>query len=198
MPGRAVIRRPVTVSVPAPRTWSPMTRPQTSIRLVTHDDAPALAALLCRDAKAFAPWDPARPPEYYTADGQLRLIERQLIQHADGERWPGVIVADSEVIGRVSVQDILRAAWRRASLGYWVATTHQGEGHASRAVDLVTRLMVGDLGLRRAEAATQLNNIPSQRVLRRNGFTPFGIAREYIFVGGEWRDEILWERILDR
>jgi ribosomal-protein-alanine N-acetyltransferase len=35
-------------------------------------------------------------------------------------------------------------------------------------------------------------------VLRRNGFLPFGVARSRIFTAGQWRDEILWERLLDQ
>lgn len=56
--------------------------------------------------------------------------------------------------------------------------------------------MTDDLGLHRAEASTNLENLPSQRVLRRNGFTPYGVAHSAIFLDGSWRDGLLWERIL--
>ncbi len=56
--------------------------------------------------------------------------------------------------------------------------------------------MIRELGLHRAEATTQIENIASQNVLRKNGFVPIGIAHEHIFTGGAWHDEIFWERIL--
>lgn len=53
------------------------------------------------------------------------------------------------------------------------------------------------LGLHRAEATTQVGNVRSNRALERNGFTRIGLAHEYIFINGAWRDEVLWERLLD-
>jgi ribosomal-protein-alanine N-acetyltransferase len=174
-----------------------MNSPVTGIRLITPDDAEALTAHLRRDAAATAPWDPARSPDYYTLDGQRRHIERMLLKHASGESWPAVVLADGEVIGQITVQEILQRAWRKASIGYWIGTPHQGRGHATRAVDLVIRLMTGQLGLHRAEAFTRIENTASQNVLRRNRFLPIGIARERIFTEGAWHDEIWWERLLD-
>jgi ribosomal-protein-alanine N-acetyltransferase len=57
--------------------------------------------------------------------------------------------------------------------------------------------MISDFGLHRAEAFTQVENIASQNVLRKNGFLPIGTVHAYIFTGGAWHDEIFWERILD-
>lgn len=147
--------------------------------------------------KAFERWEPEQPGEFYTAEGQLRRIERMLEKHNNGERWPGVILADGVVIGQITVSTIIRGSFQKGHIGYWVGTEFQGKGHATRAVDLTIKVMADELGLRRAEAETQLENLPSQRVLRRNGFTPYGIAHSHIFVNGEWRDEVLWERLLD-
>jgi ribosomal-protein-alanine N-acetyltransferase len=58
--------------------------------------------------------------------------------------------------------------------------------------------MRNDLGLRRAEPHTQIENTASHSVLRSNGFVPWGIAHSHIFIDGEWRDEIFWERPLDQ
>lgn len=152
-----------------------MNTPRTSIRLIAPDDAEALAAHLARDAEAFARWDPEREPEFYTADGQRRRIEDILKRHDNGEVWPGVILADGIVIGRVTVQNILRRAWQKAELGYWIAYPHQGQGHATHAVSLAILLMTTELALHRAEAFTDVDNVGSHHVLRNNGFTPCGI-----------------------
>ena len=174
-----------------------MNAPRTSIRLIEPDDAEALAAYLGRDAEAFARWDPERLPEWYTPAGQRNRIEAMLMRHHNGEVWPGVVLADDVVIGQVTAQNILRRAWRKAELGYWIAYPHQGQGHATRAVRLAVGMMTTELGLHRAEALTQMENLGSQRVLRNNGFLPCGIFRSRIFTAGAWRDEILWERLLD-
>lgn len=174
-----------------------MNTPQTTIRLLEPDDAGVLAAYYARDAEAFARWDPEWPPDYYTEAGQRARIERTLTQHSKGGNWPAAILADGVVIGRVTVQDIVRRAWRKAGLGYWIAYPYQGQGHATRAVGLAVQLMTNELGLHRAEAITQMDNLGSQHVLRSNGFVPYGVARSRIFTVGKWHDEIVWERVLD-
>jgi [ribosomal protein S5]-alanine N-acetyltransferase len=174
-----------------------MNTPRTTIRLVELDDAEALAAHLRRDAEAFARWDPERPPEWYAPAEQRGRIESMLTRHQNGEVWPGVVLADDVVIGQVTVQNILRRAWRKAELGYWIGYPYQGRGHATRAVSLAVEMMTTELELHRAEAITQMDNLGSQHVLRNNGFLPCGVLRSRIFTAGAWRDEILWERLLD-
>ena len=47
------------------------------------------------------------------------------------------------------------------------------------------------------EAGTLVDNHASQRVLEKNGFERFGLARKLLKINGEWRDHILFERIAD-
>jgi [ribosomal protein S5]-alanine N-acetyltransferase len=169
----------------------------TSIRLVEAGDAEALTTHLARDADAFERWEPFRPAEFFTRAGQQRRIGRLLEQHRLGGIWPGVILAGDELIGQVTVQNIEYGPVRGASLGYWVATTQQGRGHATRAVALALDLMTRQLRLHRATANTQLDNVGSQHVLRNNGFSAFGVAHSHILLGGLWRDAIMWERLLE-
>jgi ribosomal-protein-alanine N-acetyltransferase len=112
------------------------------------------------------------------------------------ERWPWVILAGDAVVGQVTLSTIVQGAFRKGFLGYWVATTSQGQGHASRAVRQVVDVMRDELGMHRAEAHTQLENLASQRVLRSSGFTPWGVAHAHIYVAGAWRDEVFWELTL--
>jgi ribosomal-protein-alanine N-acetyltransferase len=133
-----------------------MTTVRTSIRLVEPDDAEALAAHLGRDAEAFARWDPERPTEFYTPAEQRNRIERMIARHHNGEVWPGVVLADDAVIGQVTVQNILRSAWRKAELGYWIAYQYQGQGHATRAVGLAVKMMTTELELHRAALSVRL------------------------------------------
>ncbi|KDN81724.1 GNAT family N-acetyltransferase [Kitasatospora cheerisanensis] len=171
---------------------------RTSVRLIEPADAAAIAEHRARDVEAFRRWEPAQPAEYFTPEGQARRIDRLLTAYQDGTLWPAVVLAEGEVIGQVTIGGILpHPHLRRASVGYWIATVAQNRGHAGRALGLAVDLMANDLGLHRAEASTHLENLPSQRVLRRNGFTPYGVARSSILLDGQWQDALLWERILE-
>ncbi|MFC9281694.1 GNAT family N-acetyltransferase [Streptomyces collinus] len=169
----------------------------TSIRLIEPTDAAPIAAHRARDVEAFRPWEPAQPADFFTPRGQEKRIDRLLAGYRAGTVWPGVVLADDQVIGQVTIGGILpQPHLRRGSLGYWIARTAQNQGHAGRAVGLALRVMREELRLHRAEASTQLENLPSQRVLRRNGFSPYGVAHSSIFLDGNWRDGLLWELIL--
>ena len=52
-------------------------------------------------------------------------------------------------------------------------------------------------GLHRLEAGTLLDNAGSQTVLRRNGFQEIGIAPRYLFIAGDWRDHLLFQRLAE-
>ncbi|MFG1811594.1 GNAT family N-acetyltransferase [Streptomyces sp. NPDC049040] len=170
---------------------------RTKIRLIEPADAAAIAAHRARDVEEVRPWEPAQPPDLLTPEGQAKRIDGLLAAHRAGTVWPGVVLADDEVIGQVTVGGILpQPHLRRGSVGYWIGSVAQNQGHAGRAVGLALRVMTDELGLHRAEASTNLENLPSQRVLRRNAFSPYGVAHSSIFLDGSWRDGLLWERIL--
>jgi ribosomal-protein-alanine N-acetyltransferase len=127
----------------------------------------------------------------------------RLVESDDAEALAVHFCRDAEVFARWDPEwppefYIVHRAWRKAELGYWIASPYQGQGHATRAVSLAVQMMITELDLHRAEAITQMDNLGSQHVLRNNGFVPFGIARSRIFTAGKWRDEILWERLLDQ
>lgn len=169
----------------------------TTIRLLDVGDAAAIAEHRARDAEAFAPFEPAQPAAFYTSAGQAERIERILQGHREGTTWPGVVLADGVVAGQITVGTILpQPHLRRASIGYWIGSVFHRQGHATRAVRQVLEVMTGELGLHRAEACTNLENVGSQRVLRRNGFSPYGVAHEHIFLNGAWHDGLLWELTL--
>ncbi len=52
-----------------------------------------------------------------------------------------------------------------------------------------------ELGLHRLEAACLPTNIPSQRLLRRTGFTEEGFARAYLKINGRWEDHLLFAMV---
>jgi [ribosomal protein S5]-alanine N-acetyltransferase len=168
----------------------------TSIRLVEVADAEVIGGHLERDKERLARWEPTRPDGFYDTSYQVERVERLLEMHRQGSTWPGVILADEVVIGQVTISTILRGLLQKGFFGYWVASAYQGHGHASRAVGLALRVMADELGLRRAEAHTQMDNLASHGVLRKNGFTPWGIAHDHIYIDGALRDEIFWEKRL--
>ena len=70
-------------------------------------------------------------------------------------------------------------------------------GSLPRALAEVADDAFGPLGLHRLEAGTLVDNIGSQRVLEKNGFTRIGIAPRYLRIGGAWQDHLLFQRTVE-
>jgi ribosomal-protein-alanine N-acetyltransferase len=162
------------------------------IRLLTPDDAEEITALYVANREFLAPFEPDRPDEFFTVPVQRRRIEA-----TGDDLWRWAILDGDRIAGMIGLADVLRGALQLGNVGYWVDRTYNGRGFASAAVGEVIEFAFGTAGLHRLEAGTLVDNHASQRVLEKNGFERYGLARKLLKVQGEWRDHILFERIAD-
>jgi len=164
------------------------------VRLLAPGDAEDLARVLVENREFLAPWEPERDPAYATAEHQERVVGHALAEHEAGWCVPFVVLHDGDLVGRVTVADVVRGPFLSGHLGYFVAQAVNGRGVATDAVGRVLRLAFTDLGLHRLQAATLLTNAASQTVLQRNGFERIGVARDYLRIAGRWQDHVLFQR----
>jgi ribosomal-protein-alanine N-acetyltransferase len=166
-----------------------------TVRTLTEDDVPTLTRLITANRAFLAPTSPTRPEEYFTEEFQRRDTARLLEQAEAGSVIPGVVLLDGEVVGRITVSNVVRGPLLSGNLGYWVAEEVNGRGVASAAVAAMARAAFGEAGLHRLQAGTLTDNTASQRVLQRNGFARIGFAPRYLRIAGEWRDHVLFQLI---
>jgi ribosomal-protein-alanine N-acetyltransferase len=162
-------------------------------RLIGIEDAPLLAELVQVNREFLAPWEPIRPDEYFTVDGQRRAIEDVLKQYNQQITLPHVILENGEIVGRVTLSNIVRGPFQSCHLGFWVSAACNGRGLATGAVEQIKREAFLGIGLHRIEAGTLLHNVRSQRVLERNGFVRFGVAPRYLNIAGRWQDHAMYQ-----
>jgi len=166
----------------------------TSTRLLDPDDAPALLQIAREDGDFFAPWEPRRDARWLTEAGQLAEIGAKLDQYRLGLGLPHVVLDDSgDVVGRITLNNVVRGAFQSCSVGYWIRSAANSRGHATAAVRMMLRTAFDELGLHRVEAGTLVHNAASQRVLERNGFVRFGLAPRYVRIAGRWQDHVLFQ-----
>jgi [ribosomal protein S5]-alanine N-acetyltransferase len=115
----------------------------------------------------------------------------------DPARHSWLILDDGEPAGFVGLSNIVRGALQSAIVSYWVDEARNGRGLATRAVGGLVEIAFGELELHRLEAGTLVDNVASQRVLEKNGFERYGLARRFLLIAGEWRDHVLFERIAE-
>jgi RimJ/RimL family protein N-acetyltransferase len=103
-------------------------------------------------------------------------------------------VGQDERVGALRVLFGLVDPYGFAEIGYIMDPHGRGHGHATRAVRLVARWVLDDLGIGRLQARTHPDNIASQRVLERVGFQREGLARSasVLPVSGERIDCLMW------
>jgi ribosomal-protein-alanine N-acetyltransferase len=162
------------------------------IRLLTPDDAEELAGLMAANREFMTPFEPDRIDEFFTADHQRKRIEA-----AGEDHWRWAIVDGGRIVGTVVLADVVRGVLQLGNVGYWVDRAHNGRGLATAAVADVVEFAFGEAGLHRLEAGTLVDNHASQRVLVKNGFERYGLARKLLKVNGAWRDHVLFERVAD-
>jgi [ribosomal protein S5]-alanine N-acetyltransferase len=168
-----------------------------TLRPLQVTDGPIMLRLYSSNREFLAPFDPPRAVDFLTEAGQAREVALSVEAATVGASQRFVIEADSEPVGIVGVSNIVEGAFRSANLGYWVSQDHNGRGIATASVGLAVGWAFEKRGLHRLEAGTLLDNVRSQRVLEKNGFERIGISRNYLNIGGAWRDHILFARVND-
>jgi [ribosomal protein S5]-alanine N-acetyltransferase len=163
------------------------------IRPLRPGDCEELAALYLANRDFLAPFEPVRPPEFFTADGQRERLQRQL----DGETHPFAILDDAGIAGTINLFHIMRESLQSGTIGYWVDGGRNGRGLATGAVGEIVAYAFEELDLHRVEAATLVDNVASQRVLEKNGFERIGLARRYLRIDDDWRDFFLFQRLAE-
>jgi len=137
-----------------------------------------------------------RVPSPYRREDGVEHVERVTRAWADGTEAVMVITdADTgEVLGSIG---LLRLAEHPdcAEIGYWIEKERRGRGIATRAVTLVSRWAVQDLCVQRLELMTRVENVGSQRVAARAGFTCEGVLRSYMTHGCGRIDTVMFSLV---
>ncbi|SMH39695.1 [SSU ribosomal protein S5P]-alanine acetyltransferase [Rathayibacter oskolensis] len=169
----------------------------TTLRLVARGDGPALASAYRRNRRHLAPWEPLRSTRFFEAGGQTDAIADVLFAYRAGTVLPLVLERGGEIVGRLTLSNIVRGAFDSADLGYWLDASLQGRGLMTRSVGEALRIAGEELRLHRVQAGTLLHNVGSQTVLEHNGFERIGTARRYLRIAGEWQDHLLFQVLLE-
>ena len=164
--------------------------PDVELRLPDLEDAQTFLDLVVRNRDHFRPYEPRRPPAYFTLAGQRDQIAAARRQADLGERFEfGIWERESgDLVGRISLGGISRGALQNAYLGYGIDIDHGGRGYATQSVTLAVEVAFDDLRLHRVQAAVVPENRASARVLEKCGFVEEGLARRYLFLDGQWKD----------
>lgn len=82
-------------------------------------------------------------------------------------------------------------------IGILMLPDYRGMGLGAAGQRLLAEYLFCTSPVRRLQATTDTENVPEQRALERAGFVREGVMRDVAFVGGRWRDGVLFSRLRD-
>lgn len=171
-------------------------------RLIVEHMAPghagALAEFFRRNERHLAPWDPPRPAGIMERDFWQAECERAVEDHDNGAvvRWVVCLRDDPHrVIGRVNYTQIARGPFQSCMLGYAIDAAHEGRGLMHEALEATIGHAFTAVRLHRIQANYVPDNHRSGRLLERLGFAREGMAKNYLYINGAWRDHVLTARL---
>jgi RimJ/RimL family protein N-acetyltransferase len=132
-----------------------------------------------------APYTEADASAYFAYAERARIEERELAFALVSPH------DDTDVLGGASLNAV-ELHERRAAVGYWVVARARGQGVATHATLLLARWGFERLGLERLELTCAPDNLASQRVAVRCGFTREGLLRSHMRFKGGRRDTLVY------
>src|SRR2546421_10812468 len=148
------------------------------------DDIPAIVDA-CNDSE-IQHWIPVIPRPYSEEDA--RAFVEGKVAGIGGEQF--AITERGRVVGSIGmgVNDS-----RTGHIGYWSAPDARGRGVTTRALRLLCKHALEDLGLQRLELITDPDNGASRRVAEKVGFQREGVLRSHLLhPDGRRRDSVMF------
>lgn len=110
---------------------------------------------------------------------------------AAGELFEWHIFNGNELCGAIRLNQV-EPDNRKASVAYYLGAAHQGAGLATMSVRAVIRYCFERLDLNRIELRCASENMPSQRMAKRLGFTWEGLLRQAELLDGAFVDHFVY------
>ena len=136
---------------------------------------------------------PPRPANYFDLE-EFKEITRELLREQENHDVYMHLIRDAQgaMVGRINLS-VLGKDRKTAELGYRIGENVTNLGYASEAVKLVLEKAFTTYGLHKIIAGTATDNLASQRVLLKNGFTFSRVIENDLQIHNEWVHTAVFE-----
>ncbi|BAB04418.1 GNAT family protein [Halalkalibacterium halodurans] len=155
------------------------------LRKITTDDARSILSYLSdKEVMKYFGLEPFQTLE--DALGEIAWYE-SILHEQTGIRWGITLKGQDEVIGSCGFHQWV-PKHHRAEIGFELSKLYWGQGIASEAIRAVIQYGFEHLELQRIQALIEPPNIPSQRLVEKQGFISEGLLRSYEYTCGKFDD----------
>ncbi len=165
-----------------------------TIRLPDDADIPEIFRYFRENETHFALTHPQKETEFYTESFWIDRIQRARSEFKNGKSLRLFLFqANKEhaAVGTVNLTEITRGLFQACYVGYDLCGSHEGKGIMTEGLQAVIHYAFSALNLHRIMANYQPHNARSASILNRLGFVIEGSAKDYLFIGGQWKDHVL-------
>lgn len=162
------------------RIFAPIESPRLRLEPVSTELAYAILAGDLSTVTAGRGW-----PHADTADGLRMALLRGhppgwlIVLRGETEQADGIVIGDCGTHGPADADGTVE-------IGYGLAARYRGRGFGTEVVAALTRWLLAQPGIRRVLARTHIGNLPSRRVLEKNGFRQESLTgAEIVLIAGE-------------
>ena len=96
----------------------------------------------------------------------------------------------------IDIVTLERKNFQWAEIGYFIHNQFWRNGYAFEALESILDFTANELKFHRIEAHVSVGNTPSIKLLEKLNFQYEGIRKQFIFENGEWKDKIIYSKIL--
>lgn len=172
-----------------------LTTPRLQLRASDSAFAAAVADFYRRNRAPHARWNPPMAQATFTEEGQRESLTATAAAIGAGASigwWLFALDAPDLALGQIHLSQITRRAFCNAMLGYSIDAAFEGRGLMREALQAALADAFGPrVRLHRVQANVRPENARSLALLARLGFEQEGLAREYLFIDGAWRDHAM-------
>lgn len=163
------------------------------LKVLDRSYADIVCDYFSRNREFLEEWEPVKDDEFYTEKYHEMQLEKELERIKNGsllKLWIFKREDESRVIGSVSFDNIIMAAFLSCHLGYRLDNDEINKGYMTEAIRKGTDIVFNDLKLHRIEANIMPKNKRSLRTAEKSGFYNEGLAYKYLNINGKWEDHI--------
>jgi ribosomal-protein-serine acetyltransferase len=138
----------------------------------------------------FLPW----VDHMQSVDDFSKYVRNCEVLYLQNKEVSFVVILDEIPVGRIGLHYI-NLQNRNASIGYWLTKDAEGKGIMIRACKEIVTYGFEKLGLHRIELMAAVNNLRSQAIPEKLGFSKEGILRQAEFVNNVFVDLYMYSML---
>ncbi|MFV0393799.1 MAG: GNAT family N-acetyltransferase [Coprobacillaceae bacterium] len=126
-------------------------------------------------------------PIYETETEVKELLDNYIssYQKSNYYRWAITLLGSDDCIGQIAYF-LTDDKNHFGEIEYCISEEFQNRGYITEAVKTILEYGFENINLHKVQICHKSNNMPSKRVIEKNGFTYEGTLRDYFYIDGEY------------